>query len=796
MAPVLTSTIGFPRIGPNREMKKALEAYWAGSSSKEELAAASAAVEARAWRDQAAAGIDLIGLDGTLYDQVLDATFQLGLIPERFQGLGLSGVDLYFALARGVEGAPACDMSKLFDTNYHFLAPELTADSEPRPDWSPLLDRLKRGQEAVGRERAVPMVVGPVTLACLARGDFDRSAMVARLAPAYAALLRQLVQRGVPEVQIHEPALTLTGSEALGVALSVCYAELAATGGVPINVVVMFDDVPEETYKWLVQLPVAAISLDFLGVPGADYGSRTAQLIAQHGFPKNKRLGAGVIDGRGIWADKDGAALRLLGALRDRLGADQPISVQTSTSLQHVPYDLTAEPAGSLPQAPPRPLAFAVQKLAEVVSAAQALAASTPGDIPALDLASFTGAPAAKAAQLDAGMFSRPEPYEQRRPKQVQYPALPTTTIGSFPQTPAIRRSRLAFKRGRISREEYREQMAAQIGVCIGAQEALGLDVLVHGEPERSDMVEYFGLKLDGCYFTEHGWVQSYGSRYVRPPVIVGDISRPEPMTVHEYALAQGLTSKPVKGMLTGPVTILQWSFPRRDVTRQEQAFQLALALRQEVADLAAAGCRVLQVDEPALREGLPLKKDRHAPYLGWAVDAFRLTTAVAAPEVQIVTHLCYSDFNDILGAISAMDADVLTIENSRSDDVMLLALAGAGYPRDVGPGVYDVHSPVVPPVEVMAAKIRSFLKSGLLGGDAARIHVNPDCGLKTRKWEEVLPSLRNMVKAAALVRAELAAGGGAAAGADAGAAQPAAGAAREAGQRGGACPCCTAPEA
>ncbi|PSC76117.1 5-methyltetrahydropteroyltriglutamate-homoc ysteine s-methyltransferase isoform A [Micractinium conductrix] len=766
-----TSTIGFPRTGPKREAKKALEAYWAaGAANGPQLLAAAADIEAAAWRRQAEAGVELTGLDGTLYDQMLDAVFQLGLLPPRFQALkasaepspadgpyaGGGGLDLYFKLARGAEGAPALDMSKYMDTNYHIIVPELCHDTAPCADWSPLLDRVRRGQDAVGVASAVPIVVGPCTLVGLARGEFDRSEMVARLAPAYAQLLRDLAALGVPEVQFHEPFLTKSSAEGLAADCAACYGQLAAAG-VPINLVVPYDDVAEGTYRWLIELPVAAISLDFCGVPGADYGCRTAQLIAKYSFPKDKRLGAGVIDGRGCWADASGRALRLLRALRATLGADQAICVQTSTSLQHLPYDLASEP--ELPSGLPAPLAFAVQKVEEVVTVARAASAATDGAAPAephIDLSTYTGAPPPAECQLDEALFRRAEPYEGRRPKQVALPPFPTTTIGSFPQTPAIRRHRLAFKQGRLSLDAYRERMAAEIGFAIGAQEALGLDVLVHGEPERTDMVEYFGQQLSGFHFTQHGWVQSYGSRYTRPPIIVGDITRTGPMTVHEYEVAQGLTSKPVKGMLTGPVTILQWSFARNDVPRAEQAAQLALALRDEVKDLAAAGCRVLQVDEPALREGLPLKADRQPAYLRWAVDAFRLATAAAPPEVQVVTHLCYSDFDDIMPAIHAMDADVLTIENSRSGDEMIHALAASGYTRDVGPGVYDVHSPLVPSVEWLADKLRSYLQAGLLGGDASRIHVNPDCGLKTRRWEEVLPSLRNMVAAAQQLRAEL----------------------------------------
>lgn len=387
--------------------------------------------------------------------------------------------------------------------------------------------------------------------------------------------------------------------------------------------------------------------------------------------------------------------------------------------------------------------------------------ASSSGVEAASPLASFGAGYGASESTttVPEAMYSRSESYEARRGKQPTFAPFPTTTIGSFPQTAAIRRARLQYKRGALSEERYRERIGAEIGYVIGVQEALGVDVLVHGEPERSDMVEYFGLKLDGYAFTEQGWVQSYGSRYVRPPIVAGDVSRAAPMTVHEYALAQALTERPVKGMLTGPVTMLNWSFPRKDIPRSAQAFQIALALRAEVADLEAAGCAIVQVDEPALREGLPLKGARWEAYLDWAVRAFRLSVAGAAPGTQIVTHLCYSSFEDILPAIDAMDADVLTIENSRSDNEMIKALASAGYARDVGPGVYDVHSPVVPTVEFLADKLRSFGSTGILGGDASRIWVNPDCGLKTRRWEEVLPAMRNMVEASRLVREEVRAG-------------------------------------
>lgn len=435
-----------------------------------------------------------------------------------------------------------------------------------------------------------------------------------------------------------------------------------------------------------------------------------------------------------------------------------PRPPQTSASLQHVPLDLNLET--ELPTAVKSRLAFAQQKLEEMVAVKEAVTGHA-GAASDIDLSTYTGAPAMglTAKAIPTEFFQRPAPFAVRRPQQPQFHAFPTTTIGSFPQTPTIRRARLQYKKGTISEVEYRERIAAEIGYSIGAQEALGLDVLVHGEAERTDMVEYFGMKLNGFCFTQHAWVQSYGSRYVRPPLIVGDVSRQGPMTVHEFELAQSMTSRAfVKGMLTGPTTIINWSFPRKDITRSEQAFQIGLALREEVADLEKAGCRIIQVDDPAIREGLPLKTDRQALYLEWSAAAFRLSCGVATPACQIVTHLCYSNFEEIMAAIDALDADVLTIENSRSDDEMVRALSAYGYSRDLGPGVYDVHSPLVPSVESMAAKARAYVAAGI---DISKVWLNPDCGLKTRRWEEVLPSLRNMVAAAKLVREEMGGGKG-----------------------------------
>eukprot|EP00803_Ostreobium_quekettii_P006679 evm.model.scf_2322.1 EVM.evm.TU.scf_2322.1 scf_2322:720-7536(+) len=734
-----TSTIGFPRMGRNRDLKRALESYWKGNSSAEELICVSNEVQRKAWTAQKDAGVSLIGLDGTLYDQVLDWTYYLGVAPPRFQHL--SGLDQYFAMARGAEGSPALDMSKFFDTNYHFMVPELDDASEPKSDFTLFLEKVRRGQEAVGTERAVPIVIGPVTFVHLAACKTNASGMISKLIPAYKQLLDELKVLGVPEVQIHEPALVFGNA---GDAKDCCegvYMELSGAG-VPINLVTCYDDVAEDAFNWVTQLPVAAISLDFCGVPGVEAGNKTMELIKEHGFPKDKRLGAGVVDGRSVWSSEGPAAK----ALADLQALDiTNLCVQSSVSLQHLPYTLEDEKA--LPDDVKGKLAFAVEKLSEIVKVAC-------GGVPV----SATVLKGSAKQDVEAKLFDRPLPYSERRVHQICTPAFPTTTIGSFPQTSSIRSIRMKFKKGEIGEDEYKCQMTGHIAYTIGIQEALGLDVFVHGEAERTDMVEYFGQKLQGMYFTNNGWVQSYGSRCIRPPIIVGDVHRREPMTIEEYKIAQSLTKKPVKGMLTGPVTILNWSFPRKDISRKAQAMQLALALREEVKDLELAGCKVIQVDEPAIREGLPLKKARWGSYLSWAVDAFRLCCGVAAPETQIVTHMCYSDFQDILDAIDKMDADVLTIENSRSGNDMIHALATYGYGRDLGAGVYDVHSPVVPSVDFIVGKIRSFMETHVLEGHADRIWVNPDCGLKTRDWKEVLPALKNMVEAAQIVRAEVAA--------------------------------------
>eukprot|EP00871_Galdieria_phlegrea_P004813 jgi/Galph1/5332/GphlegSOOS_G3932.1 len=625
--------LGYPRIGLQREMKKALEAYWSGKSSLDELLQVSRQVEEQSFKGPNA-GVERIGVgDHTMYDHILDWTFRLGLIPDRFQQVQ-HPKDKYFAMARGnKEGLQALDMSKFFDSNYHYLVPELNNQSKPHPKFDEFLEEVSRAQQLLGKDKAVPIVFGPVSYVRLARCDgISIDEMVSRLIPAYVSLLNSLKSLQVPEVQIHEPGFVLAKIQ------------------LPINLVTYYDDLGK-TYEWVVKLPVQTISLDFVR-------GDNLSLLKKYGFPKDKKLGAGVLDGRSVWRDT-GYAAHIIKEIEQV--AKVPIVVQPS--------------------------------VAELV-------------LVACGKSNETGATTASSVSSDL---------ESSLDK-----SFGTTTIGSFPQTPAVRNFALAIKRVKFQKKNISVRLIDTYLFAIGVQEALGLDVFVHGESERSDMVEYFGQKLRGFTFTENGWVQSYGSRYVRPPLSCGCFS------YFSYDCSH----------VDWASDHLNWSFPRKDIPRKQQALQIALALRDEVADLEKAGCSIVQMDEPALREGLPLKKERWNEYLDWAVKAFRLSTVVAAPKTQIVTHLCYSDFQDILEAIDQMDADVLTIENSRSDDAMLRALAKYGYARDIGPGVYD--------------KLEGFKKSGI---PLERLWVNPDCGLKTRQWEEVIPSLRNMVDVSKKIR-------------------------------------------
>lgn len=743
---IQTETLGYPRIGKKREVKKALEAFWGGKSDEETLLQILREVETSNWKTQLEAGIDRIGIgDGSLYDLVLDWSVRLGIIPDRFRHL--SGIDRYFAMARGKDGIPALEMTKWFDTNYHYLVPELDGTLQPS-DFSDFLATVERAQTVLG-DRAVPIVLGPLTLLRLSRVDLGFDDAVGQLRDRYVTLLEELKNAGVSEVQIHEPALVFADAETFTTAAAAStYAAFAAVG-LPIHLVTYFDDLGT-TYSWVTQLPVSAISLDFTR-------GRNLDLLKQHGFPADKRLGVGIVDARNIWKLRLETTLSTLETIQS---VTSNFSLHPSASLQFVPYDATLEK--QLPEPLRNVLSFAEQKLDEVALLARSLAEDDARHRHLNDyqklwaiFEEFNPVNSGVWEQLNSlteSDFQRSLSYSLRLSKQVQLPPLPTTTIGSFPQTQEVRQLRVKYKRGELSETEYRAAIDAQIAECIKIQEAIGLDVLVHGEFERTDMVEYFGQQLEGFAFTVHGWVQSYGSRCVRPPIIYGDVSRPHPITVREYKVAQSLTEKPMKGMLTGPVTIINWSFPRADISRRDQAFQIALALREEVADLEAAGAQIVQVDEPALREGLPLKTERWSEYLTWAVDAFRLSTAIARPQTQVHTHMCYSEFGDIIRDIENLDADVISIENSRSNNRTLKEVTEAGYSHQIGNGVYDVHSPVVPPTEQVVQQ----LKSGITNLPTEQIWVNPDCGLKTRHWEEVIPALKNMVEATRILRQEL----------------------------------------
>lgn len=747
---ISTTTLGYPRIGKNREVKKALESFWSHKIEAESLLETVVEIENQSWKTQLTAGIDRIGIgDATLYDHVLDWTNRLGLIPQRFQGF--TGLERYFAMARGKDGIPALEMTKWFDTNYHYLVPEINADIAPQADFTDFIAIVKRGQVILGN-KAVPIILSPITLLRLSRLEgIELGTFLALLLPLYRNLLTELKSLGITEVQLHEPALVLGDAPNLKQHFETVYNELAQIG-LNINLVTYFDDLGK-TYPWVIELPVTTISLDFTRGNNLD-------LIKQYGFPKDKRLGVGIVNGRNIWQIRTDKVFPLLSEIQN---ITSNFDIQPSASLQFVPYDAQREQ--QLPQQLRNILSFAQQKLQEVRFLAQIISKDNTPNQQQLTQESindnwkafyeFNPANESVKAKVDNLIpqdFQRSLSYSLRIQKQIPLPPLPTTTIGSFPQTKEVRQLRLQYKKGNLSKSEYQQAMDAEIHKCIKAQEEIGLDVLVHGEFERTDMVEYFGQQLAGFAFTEHGWVQSYGSRYVRPPIIFGDVLRNAPMTVREYQVAQSLTQKPVKGMLTAPITILNWSFPRDDISRRDQAFQIALALREEITDLETAGARIIQVDEPALREGLPLKSERWSDYLSWAVDAFRLATASVAPQTQIHTHMCYCEFGDIIQDIQRLDADVISIENSRSNNRTLEEVTQGGYSHQIGNGVYDIHSPVIPTTDQLVNQ----LKAGIANLPLEQIWVNPDCGLKTRRWEEVIPALKNMVEATNKLRDEL----------------------------------------
>jgi len=760
---VSTHNLGFPRIGAKRELKFALESYWKGQSTRDELKVLGQELRQRHWSLQSALDLTPVG-DFSFYDQVLDMSFTLGNLPERVSCFHGEQLDNYFRVARGRSaqsnddhaqccgGVAAGEMTKWFDTNYHYIVPEFTVATTFKLDAARLLAQLAEAKAQ--NVKAKPVIIGPVTYLAIgkAKDDSDRLALLPQLVQVYVELLETLATQGVEWVQIDEPILVTELDADWQHAFNLAYHQLKSSR-VKLLVATYFGQLADNQYL-AANLPVAGLHVDAINAR-----HEILPLIGM--LPSHKVLSIGVINGRNIWKTDLSATLDWLEPLAERLG--ERLWIAPSCSLLHVPVDLDSEQKldGEIQSW----LAFAKQKLEELHilsvalnqgrEAVQEQLATNQVAVEARRHSQRVHNPAVREAlgKLTPQLGQRQNVYAQRAAKQaalLNLPKYPTTTIGSFPQTAEIRQARSQFKAKELNHADYQLAMKAEIERSVREQEALGLDVLVHGEAERNDMVEYFGEQLNGYAFSQFGWVQSYGSRCVKPPILFGDISRPQAMTVAWIKYAQSLTSKPMKGMLTGPVTILNWSFVRDDQPRAVSCYQLALAIREEVLDLEKAGINVIQIDEAALREGLPLRKSQWKEYLNWAVESFRITANGVQDETQIHTHMCYSEFNDIIAAIADMDADVITIETSRSDMELLDAFDNFNYPNEIGPGVYDIHSPNIPTQE----HIVQLMKKAAERVPAERLWVNPDCGLKTRQWAEVLPALANMVAAAKTLRA------------------------------------------
>ncbi|MDO6422214.1 5-methyltetrahydropteroyltriglutamate--homocysteine S-methyltransferase [Saccharophagus degradans] len=759
--------LGFPRIGAKRELKFACEAYWRGEIDQTQLDKTAHTLRANHWQTQLDAGVEWLPVgDFSYYDHVLDTSFLVGNIPARAQADGQSKLDTYFKVARGTAkeaagasccgGSHAAEMTKWFDTNYHYLVPELNANTHFKLDASKLLTELEQARALTSKVK--PVILGPLSYLWLAKitdGSTHKLGFLDDLITVYRELLGTLAKEAVEWVQFDEPILALDLPEQWQHAFERVYHQLQLPN---LSVLLATYFGPLDTnLRLAARLPTAALHLDI--TRGGDDLPRVLDILSP-----NKILSVGVIDGRNIWKADLNKLLAQLKPVKERLG--NGLWLAPSCSLLHTPVDLDSEEA--LDVDIKNWLAFAKQKLQELNILQRALDNGETSVAEAL--VQNAGAIAARKASakvnnakvqslvnnISPSLSKRESPFATRIEKQqakYNLPTLPTTTIGSFPQTSEIRKNRKAFKSGEISQQQYDRTLRAEIAHAIELQEKIGIDVLVHGEAERNDMVEYFGEQLDGYVFTQFGWVQSYGSRCVKPPIIFGDVSRPRKITVDWAEYAQSLTSKPVKGMLTGPITMLQWSFVRDDQPRKITAQQIALALRSEVNDLEAAGITIIQVDEPALREGLPLRKKDWQNYLDWAVEAFKISTAGVGDTTQIHTHMCYAEFNDIIQAIADLDADVITIETSRSNMELLSAFEQFNYPNDIGPGVYDIHSPNIPATEQVVGLIKKAAENLPL----QRLWINPDCGLKTRKWEDVIPALENMVNAAKQLRAEVA---------------------------------------
>lgn len=758
---VTTHNLGFPRIGAKRELKFALEDYWKGNLSQSQLEDTGALLRQRHWQHQSQLDFVPVG-DFSFYDQVLDMSFLLGNIPARVRhhegNTEGNMLDNYFRVARGRSAQDtAChcvhagEMTKWFDTNYHYIVPEFDAATTFSLDASRLLKQIREANEL--GVTAKPVIIGPVSYLWLGKikDASDKLALLSKLLPVYAQLLDALAAEGVEWVQIDEPILVTGLDPAWQQAFTTAYQALTPRK-LKLLLTTYFGDL-QDNLSLACSLPVDGIHIDAIN---ARHELERLQTL----LPDTMVLSLGVINGRNIWKTDLHATLEWLEPIHRVLQAR--LWIAPSCSLLHVPVDLRSE--NKLAAHIQYWLAFAQQKLDELDILAQAL---NKGRVSVQDALVANSAainsrktsplvhnPVVKAAvtSINASLGQRLSNYEQRAKKQaagLQLPAFPTTTIGSFPQTPEIRQARSRYRLGQLDEASYKTFIQNEIARCVQEQEALELDVFVHGEAERNDMVEYFGEQLEGYAFSESGWVQSYGSRCVKPPILFGDIHRPKPMTVEWIKYAQSLTDKPMKGMLTGPVTILNWSFVRDDQPRSVSCYQLALAIRQEVLDLEKSGVRIIQIDEAALREGLPLRRAEWDSYLRWAVESFRIAANGVGDETQIHTHMCYSEFNDIIAAIAAMDADVITIETSRSDMELLDAFDHFSYPNEIGPGVYDIHTPNIPAQEHIVQLMRKAAERI----PAERLWVNPDCGLKTRNWEEVIPALKNMVAAAKQLR-------------------------------------------
>jgi 5-methyltetrahydropteroyltriglutamate--homocysteine methyltransferase len=756
----IAANLGFPRIGAHRELKRAVEEYWAGTIDPQELHAAAMSLRRQHWQLQRSLGIEhLPSHDFSLYDHVLDTAAMVGAVPKRFAWTtGIVDLPTYFAMARGTKEIPPLDMTKWFDTNYHYIVPEFEPGMRFRVASIAPIEQFQ--EAAVQGFHTRPVLLGPLTLLLLGKckRGLKPLSLLDKLLPVYEEVLSRLAHAGADWVQIDEPVLTLDLPPEFVEALEPTYTRLSkAAERIRLCLATYFGDLGDYLPAVL-ELPVAAVHLDL--VRGPEQLDRALACL-----PEGLMLSLGVVDGRNVWRTDLERALALLEKAATRILSDR-IMVAPSCSLIHCPIDLDLEP--SLDAELKNWMAFAKQKVQEVAVLTRALneGRAAVADELAASRAAIEGRMKSprihnpdvqqRLAGVNEEMLRRAHPFPARREAQRRHlplPPLPTTTIGSYPQTDEVRKARAALKKGKWSLERYEEFCRKQIEQTVRFQEDIDLDVLVHGEFERADMVEYFGEQFEGFAFTAHGWVQSYGTRCVKPPVIFGDVSRRQPMTVRWSQYAKSLTSRPMKGMLTGPVTILQWSFVRDDQPRRDTAFQIALAIRDETVDLEKADIRIIQIDEPALREGLPLRRAAWAGYLQWAVDAFRLASAGVGDETQIHTHMCYSEFNDIIESIAALDADVISLEASRSDMELLSAFVKFKYPNDIGPGVYDIHSPRVPETEEIMGRLQKALRA--IPPD--RLWVNPDCGLKTRGWPEVHAALRNMVEAAKSLRRSMA---------------------------------------